>query len=58
MYKRQIFEPEAAYLATIRATDEELKKILKLGKKIEEKIRKGEDRTEVEQEFHLSLIHI
>lgn len=52
---RLIFEPEAAYLATLRATDDELKKILKLGKKIEEKIRKGEDRTEVEQEFHKSI---
>lgn len=52
---RLIFEPEAAYLATLRATDDELKKILKLGKKIEDKIRKGEDRTEVEQEFHKSI---
>ncbi|CDM70117.1 hypothetical protein CM240_3000 [Clostridium bornimense] len=52
---RLIFEPEAAYLATLRATDDELKKILKLGEKIEEKIRKGEDRTEVEQEFHKSI---
>lgn len=49
---RLIFEPEAAYYATIRATDTELKRILDYGKQIEEKIFRGEDRTEVEQKFH------
>ena len=52
---RLIFEPEAAYLATIRATDDELKRIIDLGKRIEEKIKNREDRTEVEQEFHRSI---
>ena len=52
---RLIFEPEAAYLATLRATDDEIKKIINLGKEIEDKIIKGEDRTEVEQEFHRSI---
>ena len=35
---RLIFEPEAAYYATIRASDAELKRILEYGKQIEEKI--------------------
>ena len=35
---RLIFEPEAAYYATIRATDTELERILDFGKQIEEKI--------------------
>lgn len=52
---RLIFEPEAAYLATIRATEDELKRIIDLGKRIEEKIKNREDRTEVEQEFHRSI---
>ncbi len=52
---RLIFEPEAAYYATIRATDAELERILDYGKQIEEKIIRGEDRTEVEQKFHKSI---
>lgn len=52
---RLIFEPEAAYYATIRATDAELERILDYGKQIEEKITRGEDRTEVEQKFHKSI---
>lgn len=52
---RLIFEPEAAYLATKRASDLELKRIISLGKQIEEKIKSGEDRTEVEQAFHKSI---
>lgn len=52
---RLIFEPEAAYYATLRATDAELKRILDYGKQIEEKILNNEDRTEVEQKFHQSI---
>lgn len=52
---RLIFEPEAAYYATIRATDSELERILDYGKQIEEKIKLGEDRTDVEQKFHKSI---
>ncbi len=52
---RLIFEPEAAYLATKRASDIELKRIISLGKQVEEKIRTGSDRTEVEQAFHKSI---
>lgn len=52
---RLIFEPEAAYYATERATDNELKRILKYGRKVEEKIINGEDRREEEQAFHKSI---
>lgn len=52
---RLIFEPEAAYLATKRASDTEIKRILLLRKQIEDKIEKGEDRTEAEQAFHKSI---
>lgn len=52
---RLIFEPEAAYYATIRATDSELNRILAIGEKIEEMIRKGQDRTREEMAFHRSI---
>src|SRR5690554_4277138 len=45
---RLIFEPEAAYYATLRASDQELEQIFRYGKQIEEKIKNDEDRTEVE----------
>lgn len=52
---RLIFEPEAAYYATLRASDTELKRIFKYGKQIEQKILRNEDRTDVEQQFHKSI---
>lgn len=52
---RLIFEPEAAYYATIRASDAELKRILEYGKQIEQKINLGENRTDVEQKFHKAI---
>ena len=52
---RLIFEPEAAYYATLRATDSELKKILEYGRIIEKKIQNHEDRTEIEKKFHISI---
>ena len=52
---RLIFEPEAAYLAAMRATDTEMKRILSFGSQVEEKINKGEDRTGVEQGFHNAI---
>lgn len=52
---RLIFEPEAAYLATKRASDAELERILDYGREIEQKIKQNEDRTEVEQKFHESI---
>ncbi|MDY0395513.1 FCD domain-containing protein [Virgibacillus halophilus] len=53
---RLIFEPEAAYYATIRASDTELKRILEYGRRIEQKIKHNEDRTELEQKFHQSIV--
>ncbi len=53
---RLIFEPEAAYYATIRASEAELKRILDYGMQIEQKIKRNEDRTAVEQKFHKSIV--
>lgn len=52
---RLIFEPEAAYYATLRASDIELKRILDYGHQVEQKIKKNEDRTTVEQSFHKAI---
>ncbi|MDA3130307.1 FadR/GntR family transcriptional regulator [Aliibacillus thermotolerans] len=52
---RLIVEPEAAYYATLRASDAEIKRILEYGKQIEEKIKRNEDRTETEQKFHQAI---
>lgn len=52
---RLIFEPEAAYLAAIRGTDTEIKRILDYGKRIENEIRNGKDRTKDEHSFHKAI---
>lgn len=52
---RLIFEPECAYLAAQRATDEEIDIICYYGEEIEKKILRGEDRTFEEQKFHESI---
>jgi len=52
---RLIFEPEAAYYATIRASDTELKRISDYSQQIEEEILLKKDRTDVEQKFHKSI---
>lgn len=52
---RLIFEPEAAYLATIRGTDAEIKRILDFGEKIEQEIKSGQDRTDNEHSFHKAI---
>lgn len=49
---RLIVEPEAAYYAAMRASDEEIGHILRLGQQIEEEIAGGKDRTETERNFH------
>ncbi|GGN52651.1 MULTISPECIES: FadR/GntR family transcriptional regulator [Oceanobacillus] len=53
---RLIFEPEVAYLATIRASEAELKRIIDYGLLIEEKVKNNEDRTEVEHKFHKCIV--
>lgn len=52
---RLIFEPEAAYLAAVRATDAELRRILEYGEKIEQEIKAGQDRTDHEHSFHKAI---
>ena len=42
---RLIFEPEAAYLAAIRGTDAEIKRIVDYGKRIENEIRRQNSKT-------------
>ena len=52
---RLIFEPEAAYLAATRGTDAEIKRIIEFGKKIEQEIKAGQDRTGNEHSFHKAI---
>lgn len=52
---RLMFEPECAYYAALRATDEEIATICKYGEAVEKKILTGEDRTYEEQKFHESI---
>lgn len=52
---RLIFEPEAAYLAAIRATESEIKRIIDYGKKVESEIRNKQDRTKDEHSFHKAI---
>ncbi len=53
---RQIFEPSAARLACLRATEEELADILACGARVEAFIRAGEDRTEADRAFHAAIV--
>jgi GntR family transcriptional regulator, transcriptional repressor for pyruvate dehydrogenase complex len=52
---RLICEPEAAYYATLRATDEELKEIREKMLEIEHYVEQGLPRTIPEQEFHNAI---
>lgn len=52
---RLMFEPDCAYYAAERATDEEIEIICRYGEEIEKKILSGEDRTVEEQKFHESI---
>ena len=52
---RLIFEPQTAFYAAKRATDEEIRQILLYGEQIEACIRSGRDRTEEEQAFHNAI---
>ncbi len=52
---RLMFEPDCAYYAAERATDEEIEIICKYGEEVEKKILSGEDRTAEEQKFHESI---
>lgn len=48
-------QPEAAYYAAIRGTEAEIKRILDYGRRIEEEIRQGKDRTKDEHAFHKAI---
>ena len=49
------FVTQAAYLAAIRGTDAEIKRILDFGEKIEQEIKSGQDRTDNEHSFHKAI---
>jgi len=53
---RSIFEPKAAHLACLRATEGELQEILSRGAEAESCIRAGEDRTHADREFHAAIV--
>lgn len=52
---RLIFEPEAAYLAAVRGSDSEIKRIIEFGNIVEKQILEGIDRTECEHLFHKAI---
>ena len=52
---RLMFEPDCAFLAAQRATQEEIDAICYYGEQVEKKILSGEDRTAEEQKFHESI---
>ena len=53
---RLMFEPQAAYYASLRATEEELSQILRYGEQDEEMIRHRDPRwNECEQKFHNAI---
>lgn len=52
---RLIFEPEAAYFATLRASEGEMLRILELGEKIEQKRQCGDSTTDAELIFHKAI---
>ena len=52
---RLMFEPDCAYYAALRATDEEIRIICECGEAVEKKILSGEDRTVEEQKLHESI---
>ena len=53
---RSIFEPQAARLACLRATEEELADILEKGAAVEACIRAGRDRVEADGAFHAAIV--
>lgn len=52
---RLMIEPEAAYLAAMRASDNELRRIAFYSTQVEEKVLAGVDRRTEEIRFHLSI---
>lgn len=52
---RSMIEPEMAYYAAKRATDDELNEILELGKQIEDHQDEYDENTEGNQAFHIAI---
>ncbi len=52
---RIVFEPEAAYFATLRATETEMKNILNYGELVEKKLIENTERTTEELNFHRAI---
>ena len=53
---RAIFEPQAARLACVRATEQELAEILTQGERVAARVQAGEDRTQADLEFHGAIV--
>lgn len=53
---RSIFEPAAASLACIRASEAELEEILRCGEEAEKCIQSGEDRSAADRAFHNAIV--
>ena len=53
---RLMIEPGMAAVACRRAMDDEMAQIIALGKEVEDLIRRDEDRTRKDQEFHNAII--
>ena len=53
---RSIFEPQAARLACLRATGEELSDILEKGAAVASCIQRGQDRVEADGAFHAAIV--
>lgn len=52
---RLIFEPQAAYYAALRATEQEIEDIIRCGRIDEELMLNGGDRTKAEEDFHNAI---
>jgi len=52
---RLIFEPQAAYYAALRATEQEIENIIRCGRIDEELMLNGGDRTKAEEDFHNAI---
>ena len=53
---RAIFEPRAAALACVRASEQELEEVLRLGGAVDACIRAGEDRAQADRAFHAAIV--
>lgn len=53
---RLLLEPELAAIASGRAAAAELSKILEIGASVERTICEGKDRTEIDRDFHRSIV--